>query len=110
MQEMQSVTQFVSRLRLTRREVTMELILDTQPYMLYETIAMLTKYVNRISMLDIRDTLLRLYRSGLDETWRRRLECRSLITALCWRSLPGSWIRSICRNSGAGSFRQRWLY
>ena len=61
MQEMQSVTQFVSRLRLTRREVTMELILDTQPYMLYETIAMLTKYVNRISMLDIRDTLLRLY-------------------------------------------------
>ena len=37
MQEMQSVTQFVSRLRLTRREVTMELILDTQPYMLYET-------------------------------------------------------------------------
>ena len=66
MQEMQSVTQFVSRLRLTRREVTMELILDTQPYMLYETIAMLTKYVNRISMLDIRDTLLRLYRVSAD--------------------------------------------
>ena len=43
MQEMQSVTQFVSRLRLTRREVTMELILDTQPYMLYDTSAMLTK-------------------------------------------------------------------
>ena len=84
MQEMQSVTQFVSRLRLTRREVTMELILDTQPYMLYETIAMLTKYVNRISMLDIRDTLLRLYRSGLDETWRRRLEClQEILEQVC---------------------------
>ena len=84
MQEMQSVTQFVSHLRLTRREVTMELILDTQPYMLYETIAMLTKYVNRISMLDIRDTLLRLYRSGLDETWRRRLEClQEILEQVC---------------------------
>ncbi|MFR0733253.1 MAG: hypothetical protein ACLSHU_02695 [Oscillospiraceae bacterium] len=62
----------------------MELILDTQPYMLYETIAMLTKYVNRISMLDIRDTLLRLYRSGLDETWRRRLEClQEILEQVC---------------------------
>ena len=51
--------------------------------MLYETIAMLTKYVNRISMLDIRDTL-RLYRSGLDETWRRRLEClQEILEQVC---------------------------
>ena len=62
----------------------MELTLDTRPYILYETIAMLTKYVNRISMLDIRDTLLRLYRSGLDETWRRRLEClQEIIGQVC---------------------------
>ena len=53
----------------------MSIILDTQPYMLYETVGMLVKYVNGVSMLEVRDTMLRLYRKGLDDTWRRRLEC-----------------------------------
>ena len=43
----------------------MSIILDTQPYMLYETVGMLVKYVNGISMLEVRDTMLRLYRKGL---------------------------------------------
>ena len=36
-------------------EVHMNTILDTKPYMLYETVGMLVKYVNRISMLEVRD-------------------------------------------------------
>ena len=54
-------------------EVHMNTILDTKPYMLYETVGMLVKYVNRISMLEIRDAMLRLYRNYVDETWHRRL-------------------------------------
>ena len=57
----------------------MSIILDTQPYMLYETVGMLVKYVNGISMLEVRDTMLRLYRKGLDDTWRRRLEDRKSV-------------------------------
>ena len=40
----------------------MKLILDRKPYLLYETVGMLVKYVNRISFLEIRDTMQRLYR------------------------------------------------
>lgn len=62
----------------------MSIILDTQPYMLYETVGMLVKYVNGISMLEVRDTMLRLYRKGLDDTWRRRLEClQKIIQTVC---------------------------
>lgn len=62
----------------------MEAILDTRPYMLYETVGMLVKYVNRISMLEVRDTMLRLYRNYVDETWRRRLEClQDIIQEVC---------------------------
>ena len=41
----------------------MNTILDTKPYMLYETVGMLVKYVNRLSRLEIRDAMLRLYRN-----------------------------------------------
>ena len=62
----------------------MSIILDTQPYMLYETVGMLVKYVNGVSMLEVRDTMLRLYRKGLDDTWRRRLEClQKIIQTVC---------------------------
>lgn len=62
----------------------MNIILDTQPYILYETIGMLVKYVNGLSMLEVRDTMLRLYRKGLDDTWRRRLEClQKIIQSVC---------------------------
>lgn len=62
----------------------MNTILDTKPYMLYETVGMLVKYVNRISMLEIRDAMLRLYRNYVDETWHRRLEClQDIIQEVC---------------------------
>lgn len=58
----------------------MKLILDRKPYLLYETVGMLVKYVNRISFLEIRDTMQRLYRGCFDEVWNRRLECLQTIT------------------------------
>ena len=62
----------------------MNTILDTKPYMLYETVGMLVKYVNRISMLEIRDAMLRLYRNYVDETWHRRLEClQDIVQEVC---------------------------
>ena len=62
----------------------MRAVLDTRPYMLYETVGMLVKYVNRISMLEVRDAMLRLYRNYVDEAWRRRLEClQDIIEEVC---------------------------
>lgn len=62
----------------------MDTILDTKPYMLYETVGMLVKYVNRISMLEVRDGMLRLYRNYVDASWHRRLEClQGIIQEVC---------------------------
>lgn len=59
-------------------------ILDTKPYLLYETVGMLVKYVNRISMLEVRDVMLHLYRNYVDISWRQRLEClQEIIQEVC---------------------------
>lgn len=58
----------------------MNLILDRKPYLLYETVGMLVKYVNRISFLEVRETLQRLYRGCFEDAWGKRLECLQTIT------------------------------
>ncbi len=62
----------------------MGIIIDTKPYLLYETIGMLVKHINRISMLDVQQTLQPFYKDGMGEIWNRRLEClEGIIAQVC---------------------------
>lgn len=65
-------------------EVKMKLILDRKPYLLYETVGMLVKYFNRVSFLEIRDTMQRLYRGCFNQTWYDRLVClQTVMEEIC---------------------------
>lgn len=57
----------------------MGMVLDTRPYILYETIGMLVKYVNRRTFTELQTAMQRLYRGCLDATWARRAECLQAI-------------------------------
>lgn len=62
----------------------MGIIIDTRPYLLYETIGMLVKYINRFSMLDVQQTIQPFYKGGMGEIWNRRLEClEEMIAQVC---------------------------
>lgn len=62
----------------------MGIIIDTKPYLLYETIGMLVKYINRISMLDVQQTIQPFYKGGMGEIWNRRLEClQEMVDQVC---------------------------
>ncbi|MGM9552942.1 MAG: ArsR/SmtB family transcription factor [Faecousia sp.] len=65
----------------------MEIMLDQQPHLLYETIEMIYKYVNHISFLKLRDKWKRHYAEGYDKTWEQRLECLQAIMEKCCADL-----------------------
>ena len=65
----------------------METMLDQRPYLLYETIEMIYKYVNHISFLKLRDKWKRRYAEGYDKTWEQRLECLQTIMEKCCAGL-----------------------
>lgn len=53
----------------------MGMILDTKPYILYETVGMLVKYVNQRTFTELQTAMQRLYRGYLDADWERRAVC-----------------------------------
>jgi len=65
----------------------MNLIIDSKPYMLYETIEMVFKYVNNISICDIRDTLRRVCNGYCDNLWLQRLSRLQEIVEDCCKDL-----------------------
>lgn len=62
-------------------------VLDPNPYLLYETVEMIFKYLNNISFPEIRNTLRRLYTGFCDEDWARRMERLQELMEDCCRDL-----------------------
>lgn len=65
----------------------MELILDPQPFLLYETVSMIYSYVNDVSILSARDRISRAHRGCYDDTWFRKLGRLQEILEDCCKDL-----------------------
>lgn len=65
----------------------MKLILDSQPFLLYETVSMIYSYVNDISILRVRDRISRAHRGCYDDTWFQRLGRLQEIMEACCKDL-----------------------
>lgn len=62
-------------------------VLDPKPFLLYETVEMMFKYINNVSFSEIRNTMRRLYHGFCDEDWTRRMERLQEIMEDCCRDL-----------------------
>ena len=89
-------------------EAMMKTELDPKPFLLYETVEMLTNYMSHISFLDILDTSSRVYRGYCNESWYRRLGCLQRIMEDCCADLdPNDKVmQRFFRRTDAGCVRE----
>ncbi len=82
--------------------------LDPQPYLLYETLEMLFKYVNGISFVEIRTTLRKLNSVDFGGNWARRMQRLQEIMEDCCRDLDtdDEDIQYFFRRIGTGCVRE----